>query len=78
MKRICEAIVRDEKSVMNVSNFREDVRGVTNVVMSMPAIVGSCGVEFPIPLHLNHDEAEHLKSSAETLKKTLMSIDLSL
>ena len=78
VKRICEAIVRDEKSVMNVSNFREDVRGVTNVVMSMPAIVGSCGVEFPIPLHLNHDEAEHLKASAETLKQTLSSIDLSL
>ncbi len=78
VKRICEAIVRDEKSVMNVSNFREDVRGVTNVVMSMPAIVGSCGVEFPIPLHLSHEEGEHLKASAETLKRTLSSIDLSL
>ncbi len=76
VRRICEAIVRDEKSVMTVSNYRENVRGVEGVVMSLPAIVGSCGVEFPIPMHLNEDEVAHLKTSAETLKKTLSKVEL--
>ena len=76
VRRICEAIVRDEKSVMTVSNYRENVRGVEGVVMSLPAIVGSCGVEFPIPMHLNEDEVAHLKASAETLKKTLSKVEL--
>ena len=76
--RICEAIVRDQKSIMTVSNYRTDVQGVTDVVMSMPAIVGSNGVEFPIPLQLSIDEAEHLHASASTLKATLGKVDLSL
>ena len=76
--RICEAIVRDQKSIMTVSNYRTDVQGVTDVVMSMPAIVGSKGVEFPIPLQLSIDEAEHLHASASTLKATLAKVDLSL
>lgn len=76
--RICEAIVRDQKSIMTVSNYRTDVQGVTDVVMSMPAIVGSNGVEFSIPLQLSIDEAEHLHASAQTLKNTLQSVDLSL
>ena len=76
--RICEAIVRDQKSIMTVSNYRTDVQGVTDVVMSMPAIVGSNGVEFSIPLQLSIDEAKHLHASAQTLKNTLQSVDLSL
>lgn len=76
--RICEAIVRDQKSIMTVSNYRTDVQGVPDVVMSLPAIVGSMGVEFPIPLQLSIDEAELLHSSAQTLKNTLNQIDFSL
>ena len=76
--RICEAIVRDQKSIMTVSNYRADVQGVPDVVMSLPAIVGSKGVEFPIPLQLSIDEAELLHSSAQTLKNTLNQIDFSL
>ena len=76
--RICEAIVRDQKSIMTVSNYRTDVQGVPDVVMSLPAIVGSKGVEFPIPLQLSIDEAELLHSSAQTLKNTLNQIDFSL
>ena len=76
--RICEAIVRDQKSIMTVSNYRTDVQGVPDVVMSLPAIVGSKGVEFPIPLQLSIDEAELLHSSAQTLKNTLNEIDFSL
>jgi len=69
--RICEAIIRDEKSIMTVSNYWHELHGVKDVVMSMPAIIGSSGVEFQIPLHLNENETKHLQESAQTLKNTL-------
>ena len=76
--RICEAIVRDEKSIMTVSNFLSKVGSVENVVLSMPAIIGSNGVEFQIPLNLNEEETEHLEASAATLKHTLEHAKLAL
>lgn len=69
--RICEAIIRDEKSIMTVSNFWSELQGVNDVVMSMPAIIGSSGVEFQIPLQLNTEEAKHLQTSAQTLKNMI-------
>ncbi len=69
--RICEAIIRDEKSIMTVSNFWTELQGVHDVVMSMPAIIGSSGVEYQIPLNLNDEEALHLRESAQTLRNMI-------
>lgn len=69
--RICEAIIRDEKSIMTVSNFWNELQGVHDVVMSMPAIIGSSGVEYQIPLNLNDKEALHLRESAQTLRNMI-------
>lgn len=78
VKRICEVIVRDEKSIMTVSNYQPSLLGIDDIVMSMPAIIGSKGVEFMIPLKLNDTETEHLHDSAETLKRTLSQVDLDI
>lgn len=78
VKQICTAIIRDEKSIMTVSNYQASLLGVDDVVMSMPAIIGASGVEFNIPLKLNEDETAHLLRSAETLKNTLSQVDLSM
>lgn len=78
VKRICEAIVRDQKAILTVSNYQSSLLGVDDVVMSMPAIVGAGGVEFQIPLKIDEQETEHLFQSASTLKKTLSQVDLSL
>ena len=40
VKRLCEAIVRDEKSVLPVSNLMQGDYGLDDVVLSMPAIIG--------------------------------------
>ena len=39
--------------------------------MSMPAIIGSSGVEYQIPLNLNDEEALHLRESAQTLRNMM-------
>ena len=71
VKRICEAIIRDEKSVLPVSSLMADVYGVKDVALSMPAIVGKDGVEDLIPLKLNAEEREKLRKSAEVLRKVI-------
>ena len=68
VKRICEAIVRDEKSVLPVSSIQNDNYGINDIALSMPAIVGKNGVECLVPIKLNDSEEAALKKSAETLK----------
>lgn len=78
VRRICEALVRDEKSILTVSNHLQNIYGIDEVVLSMPAIIGARGVEFQIPLKLDSDETVHLQQSARTLKETLAKVDLTL
>ena len=71
VKRICEAIVRDEKSVLPVSSIQHDNYGVSGLALSMPAIVGKNGVEGTVPIELNGQEALALHNSADTLQRII-------
>lgn len=71
VKRICEAIVRDEKSILPISSIQNDNYGISDVALSMPAIVGRNGVEGTVPIELSYYEIEKLKESANTLKKVI-------
>ena len=68
VKRICEAVIRDEKSVLPVSSLMKDVYGVEDVALSMPAIVGKNGIEDLIPVRLDVSEQRKLRESASVLK----------
>ena len=70
VKRICEAIVRDEKSVLPVSSI-QNTEEINGVALSMPAIVGKNGVEDLVPIELSDEEKAALKRSADTLKAVL-------
>lgn len=71
VKRICEAIVRDEKSILPISSIQHGNHGIYDVALSMPAIVGRNGVEGLVPIELNKEEEEALQKSAEKLKEVL-------
>ena len=71
VRRICEAIIRDEKSILPVSNLMHGEFGISDMSLSMPAIVGADGVENRVPISLDEEETEKLKSSADTLKKII-------
>ena len=77
-KRICEAIVRDEKSILPVSTIQHGRYGLNDVALSIPVIVGKDGVESEIPFSLDKDELTRLRDSAETLKKVIKSCDLDI
>ena len=68
VKRICECIVRDEKSILPVSTMMHGEQGIDGVVLSMPCIVGSEGIETQVPLKLDEDELNRLRESANILK----------
>lgn len=71
VKRICEAIVRDEKSILPVSSIQTGNFDISGVALSMPAIVGKHGVEGAVPIALSDNELVSLKASADTLKAVL-------
>ena len=71
VRRICEAIVRDEKSILPISSMMHGQYGIDGCALSMPAIVGADGVETLIPLELDDDELSKLHESADTLKKVI-------
>ena len=76
VRRICEVIMRDEKSILPVSHMMHGAYEIDGVVLSMPAIVGANGVESDIPIELSGEEALKLKESADALKEILDSLEL--
>jgi len=66
--RICEAILRDERSVLVVSTLMTGQYGLQDVCLSTPCIVGCGGVESVIELHLNPTEHKALEASAAVLQ----------
>ena len=76
VKRICEAIVRDEKSILPVSSMMHGQYGIEGISLSMPAIVGRDGVETHVPINLSYEEASALASSAKTLRDILAQNDI--
>ena len=76
IRRICEAIVNDEKSIFPVSNLMTGTYGIEDIVLSMPAILGRDGIETQIPISLNEKETVALMKSAKTLKEIADKLDL--
>lgn len=71
VRRICEAIIRDEKSVLPVSTMLHGEYGISDVVMSLPCIVGRDGCETKVPIALDQDEVARLHASAAALRTVL-------
>ena len=67
VRRICEAIVRDEKSILPISAMMHGEYGLRDVALSMPAIVGKDGIEGHVPIRLSEAEQAQLTASAEVL-----------
>ncbi len=76
-KRICEAIVRDEKSILPVSSVQHGRYGIEDVSISIPVIVGKDGIETEVPFALDDEEIARLRESAKTLREVIKTCDLS-
>ncbi|MBR1811428.1 MAG: L-lactate dehydrogenase [Clostridia bacterium] len=74
VRRICEAIIRDEKSILPVSAVQHGSYGIDGVALSMPAVVGKFGVEAQVPIELSAEEEQALRKSADTLRKVIKDV----
>jgi L-lactate dehydrogenase len=69
--RILEAILKDERGVLPVSARIDDYRGISDVCLSMPAIVDRQGVRAPLPLPLSSEEEAGLRQSAAAIRQVI-------
>jgi len=76
VKRICEAVIRNEKSILPISSMMHGQYNIEGISLSMPAIVGKDGVETQVPIKLSQSEADALKKSAQTLQNILEQNDI--
>lgn len=76
IRRICESIVRDEKSILPVSAMIHGNYGIEGIALSMPAIVGASGVETHVPISLSEGETQSLRHSAQTIQEIISQLDL--
>ncbi|HXG83261.1 MAG TPA: hypothetical protein VNI84_04450, partial [Pyrinomonadaceae bacterium] len=71
VRRICEAILRDERMALPVSTLLQGEYGIKGVYLGTPCIVGKNGVERVIELELNKTEKAGLLRSADVLRQAL-------
>lgn len=76
VRRICEAIILDQKSILPISCLQNGKNGIENVALSMPMIVGKHGAERSVEISLNEEERQAIKSSADMLKEIIKTLDL--
>lgn len=74
IKRIAQAIIRDEYSILPVSHFLNGEYGIKNVCLGIPSLICREGVKKIIPINLNEKEKTYLTESANKLKSAYESI----
>lgn len=76
VKRIAEAIVRDENSILTVSSLLDGHNGLYDVCLSLPTVVNKNGIERVLDLSLAGSELESLRKSADSLKSVIKQLKL--
>lgn len=73
---ICEAIARNERTVLPVSTLLTGEFGISGVYLSLPCVIGRSGVERVLSPALTDAETDLLRHSAEVLRKAAADIGL--
>ena len=76
MTKIVESIIRDENAVLTVSCLLEDYHGVSDICLSVPAILNRSGVKETIRLPLDQKEIAEFQKSADIIKNVTNSLGL--
>ena len=67
---IVHSIACDQHKMFSCSALLNDEYGLSDLCIGVPVILGKNGIEKIIELELNDSEYQHLKKSAESVKKT--------
>jgi len=74
--RIIEAILNDERRILPVSSLLDDFYGISDVCLSVPAIVGAQGVGDRLAVPMSVDELAGLRRSADALRSVAQQFGL--
>ncbi|MGF1519776.1 MAG: L-lactate dehydrogenase [Nodosilinea sp.] len=69
--QIAQSIMRDQNRVLTVSCVIDEIFGIQDVCLSVPAVVGRMGVSRRLNLTLSPHEEELLRHSAQTLRDVI-------
>ena len=72
---IVQSIACDQHKMFPCSALLNDEYGLSDLCIGVPVILGKNGIEKIIELELDDSEYEHLKQSAESVKKTNSLLD---
>ncbi|HEY8499112.1 MAG TPA: L-lactate dehydrogenase [Clostridia bacterium] len=78
VKRITEAVMRDEFSILTVSSLLQGQYNISDVCLSVPTVVDRNGVNRILEIPLTSEEEAMLRRSADTLKEIQNKLDLSI
>jgi L-lactate dehydrogenase len=71
---ILQAILWNEGRVLPVSSLLTDYRGISDVCLSVPSIVGHRGVEGQLPIPMDAAEEASLHTSAEAIRHVVRTL----
>ena len=75
VRRIVDAIVHDEDSVLPVSSLINDHYGLNDVCLGVPSVVGRTGIKRILDLPLDEAEYKALHESASKMKEIIASLE---
>ncbi len=73
--RLIEAIIDDEGAILPLSTVLTDYRGISDVALSVPSLVGRGGVTDHLEIPMSIGERKQLHHSADTLRAAIDSVD---
>jgi L-lactate dehydrogenase len=76
VSRILEAVINDEHRVLPVSSRLDGLHGLSDVCLSMPAVLGRRGIDRVLATPVDGDELARLTRSAHTLRSVAAELDL--
>jgi L-lactate dehydrogenase len=68
--RIIEAVLYDERRILPVSSLLDDYYGISDVCLSVPAIIHSGGVGDRVEVPMTDAELSGLRASADAVRST--------
>lgn len=74
VRRIAQALVRDEHSVLTVTSYINGHYGVEDLYLGIPSVVGSGGAERVLDIALSEQEHAQLMHSVQTLRSVLREV----
>lgn len=76
VRRIVEAILRDENAILTISSLFTGQYGIDDVYLGIPTVVGKAGAKNILEVNLNEEESSKLHESSAMLKEYILKSDI--